>query len=119
MKRSGQLQRTPLRRRSSPVRASTLRRISARKRAEDKTYALLRSAFLAEHEWCEVCRVEWREDHNRPVRYAEECHHKRGRGKFYLDPSTYLAVCSEHHHKITTEPEWAYRMGYSVRRNSA
>lgn len=45
-----------------------------------------------------------------------DVHHKRGRGKYLLDESTWLPVCRGCHNKIETHPNWAKENGYSESR---
>lgn len=52
-------------------------------------------------------------------RKTEHVHHMRGRsGSFYLDQSTWLPVCMNHHLKIEANPVWSKENGYSLNRNS-
>lgn len=52
-------------------------------------------------------------------RKATECHHKKGRrGDMLLDKRFWMAVCSSCHSKIENEREWAYEMGYLLKRNA-
>lgn len=67
-------------------------------------YHRLRDAFLAEHPRCAVF----------PERKATEIHHTRGRGRFLLDTSTWLAVSRAGHEKIEVERAWARERGFLV-----
>ena len=57
------------------------------------------------------------------VRDGERCkkkahrspHHKKRRGKFLLDNSTFLAVCMEHHDWIEQNGKEAEKLGYLIR----
>jgi len=51
-----------------------------------------------------------------PEKRATEVHHKRGRGKFLNDVSTWLAVSREGHERIEANPLWARDNGFSESR---
>jgi hypothetical protein len=42
----------------------------------------------------------------------------RGRGGDPTDPENILALCREHHHQITVNPEWAESLGLSRSRTA-
>lgn len=65
------------------------------------------SLFLNRNPFCAVF----------PGQRSTECHHKKGRGKYLLDESTWLAVSRAAHIKIHSEPAWAYKNGYLEKRN--
>ena len=44
---------------------------------------------------------------------ATDVHHKKGRGKYHLDTSTWLPVCRNCHDWIETNPEDAKELGFS------
>lgn len=49
---------------------------------------------------------------------ATQVHHKKGRiGPLLNDMRYWLAVSAEGHDRIERNPEWAYKMGYSFKRN--
>jgi hypothetical protein len=50
------------------------------------------------------------------IQATTDVHHKKGRGKYLLDESTWLPVCREHHDKIHANPAWAFEQGYLERR---
>lgn len=85
-------------------------------------YRQKRRKFLKEHRYCEVrlCRellIEQggvapeavREDY---VSRATSVHHVRGRGRFLLEPKTWLAVCEPCHRYIHDHPAWAREQGF-------
>ena len=47
------------------------------------------------------------------TKVATDVHHKKGRGKYHLDTSTWLPVCRNCHEWIETHPEDAKELGYS------
>lgn len=78
---------------------------------ENMEYLRKRKIFLSlpENEFCAVF----------PWLRATEIHHKKGRiGKLLTDERYFLAVSPEGHRKIENNPEWAYEMGYSIRRTN-
>lgn len=46
-----------------------------------------------------------------------DIHHMKGRGKYYMDTSTWLAVCRNCHNWIENNPQDAYDEGFSLKRN--
>ena len=48
---------------------------------------------------------------------ASEIHHKKGRGEYHNDVSTWLAVCRSCHEWIETHPEQALELNLSIKRN--
>ena len=76
---------------------------SEKGKEDDKKYFQLRAKFLKQHLRCAVY----------PELKAVDVHHKRGRGKYYLDVSTWLPVSRKAHTEIEANPEWAIEMGYS------
>ena len=74
-----------------------------------KEYSILRKKFLEEHSMCQAHLVDC-------LQYSSEVHHKKGRGIYLLDTSTWLAVCRNCHSYIETHPEFAKLYGYSTNR---
>src|SRR6478735_10503790 len=60
---------------------------SGKKIRENEMYKNSREAYLREHPLCEA-RINFD-----CLRQASEIHHRRGRGKYFLDISTWLAIC--------------------------
>jgi hypothetical protein len=93
MKRSKQLKRSPLRRRSKK-RA----RLVAR-------YTPLATMYLKDHSWCQVCGKA----------PAFQIHHRAGRiGERLNDVSMWLAVCLDCHDRIHRHGAWAREQGYLI-----
>lgn len=94
-------------RQTSP-RAKPLPRTSKRQKL-DSAYAILRMKYLKDHTMCEAhlsgCAT-----------YSSEIHHKKGRGEYFLDSSTWLAVCRPCHQHIELNPKEAKELGFSVER---
>ena len=75
---------------------------------EDAEYARLRRIFLTKYRICQ-CRGP-----NGPCRNAStQVHHRRRRGPFYLDVSTWMSVCMGCHDVIEKNGIWAKAMGYT------
>lgn len=89
----------------------TIYRIKPRSKKQlkaDRKYSKLRAEFLSrpENERCAVY----------PWLYATEVHHKKGRGIYQNDTSTWLAVSREGHKWIEEHPEEAKEKGWSISR---
>lgn len=67
-------------------RRTPIARMSSKRRRESRIYSKLRKQFLEEHP---VCQMKVQCEGGR----STEIHHKKGRGKFYLDVSSWLASC--------------------------
>ena len=87
----------------------SIRRTSKKRREESEVYSGLRTTFLNSHSRCEANL------HNCTIS-ATEVHHKRGRGKYYLDVSTWIALCHNCHRWVTDNSKEAIRLGLSTSR---
>jgi len=113
------------------MKRTPIRRVSVKRAREMKEYARLRTGFMVERPVCEVWLSEngyteitvgfYRKgSHTLAVIQllsigaprSKECHHREGRGKNYLNVSTWLAVSSEAHHRIHSNPSWARANGF-------
>lgn len=72
-----------------------------------KEYGKLRKQFLEDNPMCAVF----------PKLKAVEVHHKKGRGKYLLDTTTWLAVSQEGHNKIHDYPVWAVENNFKILRS--
>lgn len=68
-------------------------------------YNKLRKEFLNEHP---LCQAKMRGC----THQATDVHHKRGRGKYYLDTSSWLAVCRSCHEWIHRNTADAIELGF-------
>lgn len=94
----------------------------------------LRAEYLAKNPYCEYWLAEngytmaaavngggWVSD--RMIRrmvavpLATEIHHRKHRGKYLLDVSTWMAVADEGHRLIHDDPKRSYERGYLIKRN--
>lgn len=91
-----------------PPEKRSIRKVSKKLSAELRIYAKLRKEFLSrsENRYCAVF----------PHLEATEVHHKKGRGIFLNDVSTWLAVSREGHMWVELHPEEAKQKGYSENR---
>jgi len=82
-----------------------IKKVSDKRKREGKEYVCKRLDFLLTHIMCEVENCDQR---------ATQIHHVRGRYKFYLDESTWMACCARCHTYIETNREWAKSKGYLI-----
>ena len=76
------------------------------KRTEiNKEYYAQSREFIKEHPNCVVTAPGC-------AGKSKDVHHLRGRGRFLLDKSTWLAVCRNCHEKIERDDKWARENGY-------
>jgi hypothetical protein len=83
--------------------------ISPQLRKKAKEYSDLRVLYLYRHALCEAKLPNCR-------RIATDIHHKKGRGKYLNDITTWLPVCRNCHHRIETFPKEAKTLGLSQTR---
>lgn len=83
--------------------------------ALDKAYSVLRRKFMSDpsNQFCPVMKALGKG--NVP---ATDVHHKKGRGKYMLDVSTWMAVSREGHVYIHDNPEESYKRGWMLKSNS-
>jgi len=85
-----------------------IKKISNKRKIENKEYLKVRKLFLESLIFCQVKGCKG---------LATEVHHKKGRiGKLLTDIRYFLGVCRECHNKIELEPNWAKENGYSLNR---
>lgn len=81
-----------------------IKKVSDKRKTQDKTYQLVRKAYLLKNPNCEVCGVD-----------ASEIHHKNGRtNERLIDSDYFLSVCRPCHNEIHANPEHARREGYLI-----
>ncbi len=93
-----------------PTNHKSLPSRSSKKIIQDKEYTQLRKAFLLKHPLCQI--------HIPGIcdKFSSEIHHKKGRGEYYLDISTWIACCRNCHSWAETHPEEAKELGFSESR---
>lgn len=99
---------------SGTVRQTTkrtpLRPRSSKQQKLEVAYSTLRKVFIDSHPMCqakvsESCTLK-----------ATDIHHKKGRGEYLLDASTYLSVCRSCHEWITINSKKSIELGFSILR---
>ena len=77
----------------------------------NKQYLVARREFLTSHPRCQVLQP-----HGGPCgAEATECHHRRGRGRYYLDQATFLACCQSCHSLLHGKlAAFGHAMGYLI-----
>jgi hypothetical protein len=83
---------------------------SEKLRLANQIYRAKRKEFLADPKNARCAVFAWRA--------ANQIHHKRGRGKYLNDETTWLAVSAEGHDKIEANPGWAIDNGFSELRGA-
>lgn len=91
------------------MKKTQINKVSNKKQKLDKEYSLLRKKYLSDNPFCEA---------NLPgcQKYSTDIHHKKGRGEFYLDITTFLSVCRKCHVFIETHPIEAKELNLSINR---
>lgn len=80
-----------------------IRKVSDKRKAENKAYLKIRARFLETHPYCMVCFNS----------LSTQVHHQRGKeGPWLTDVSEFLSVCFACHERIETNREWATKQGY-------
>jgi len=78
---------------------------SAKRKVADVEYKKLNIQFLTENEVCQICNSS----------LSREVHHKwsgKDRDRYYLDTTTWMALCSDCHKQVHAKPAWARKEGY-------
>lgn len=86
-----------------------MKKISSKLAKENNAYSKQRKSFLEEHPMCQAKL-------HRCTLKSSEVHHKKGRGKYFLDESTWLSVCRNCHDYIENNPEDALELGFTITR---
>lgn len=112
LKAEGNLLRRPEPKGKAPRKR--IRKVSAKRAKDMRVYSVRRVEFLEKHMLCEM---PWgvRRDGNAGLHFSEtrscDVHHRFKRGKFYLDESTWMAVCRPCHDWIHAHPSEARTLG--------
>lgn len=85
------------------MRKTALRRVSKKRAKEARVYTKLRKEFLLDNPSCEFPECwDW----------ATDIHHSAGRGKNYLNTSTWMGLCRKHHQYVENNKRWSRENGY-------
>lgn len=85
-----------------------LRPVSASQKRRLQVYERLKKAFLALHPVCAICSQ----------RKSTDVHHRKGRGPYLLDETTWMALCRPCHDHIHQNVGWSLTKGYLIARLS-
>lgn len=102
---------TGVARKSKPTPAQRIPTRSSKKTKLDALYSVLREKFLKKHPMCQAHLYGC-------TNFSTEVHHSRGRGEYYLDESTFKALCRKCHDTIENSPNLAKELGFSQSRLS-
>ena len=81
-----------------------LKSLSGSRKAKNADYEKSKAEYFEEKNYqCEICNQA-----------AIDLHHKKGRGKFLCDKSSFMALCRPCHNKIHHEVGWARENGYII-----
>ena len=75
----------------------------------DAKYSKLRREFLTNYPMCQAALP-------RCTHKSSEVHHKKGRGIYHNDVTTWLSVCRNCHNWIELNPIDAQELGFSISR---
>lgn len=111
------------RKKPKPKAKRRIKAVSPKREKINREYAKLRASFLKEHPYCEWWIAESRigpySKGNKVWQFvppSTDIHHKKGRGKYLLDTSTWMAVCRYGHEAIHADPKTSYEKGYMIQR---
>ena len=111
------------------MRGSRLRPVSKKRVKTNRIYSALRKKFLAEHPYCQIWLIVRGYQINdvscdgfvkhetgdaiyyRKVPLAVDIHHVKGRGRYLLDTSTWLAASRAEHEWVHSHQGEARRLG--------
>tara|TARA_R110002012_G_scaffold316651_1_gene531854 strand:- start:254 stop:523 length:270 start_codon:yes stop_codon:yes gene_type:complete len=86
-----------------------IRKASKKMAKANNMYTKLRIEYLSNNG---ICHAKI----HRCTLHATDIHHKKGRGEYHLDTSTWLPVCRNCHMWIEENPSDAYELGFSQSR---
>jgi len=98
------MRRTALRRSTKRMRRTPLRKVSNKRLTGLALYYVLRATFLSNNPQCAMCQ-KWDD---------LDLHHRRGRGKYLNDVSTFVPLCRKCHNKVHSRPKWARANGWLI-----
>mgnify|MGYP003671955367 FL=1 len=99
------LNRTPIKASQKPMRKK-----SSKMAALDTVYKALRKTYMDKYPLC-CARLDC------CTNSSTDIHHKKGRGPYHNDPTTWLSVCRSCHMWIEEHPKESIALGYSIKRN--
>ena len=81
-----------------------IKQVSSKRQRQNQAYLIMRKMFLETHERCEKCGG-----------VATDLHHKRLRGEYFLDSTTFAALCRPCHDWVHRNPKEAKEQGWLIR----
>jgi len=93
------------------VPRAAIKPVSDKRAQLNKAYTALRKVYIKQHPFCEAMVI----CDGLPT---SDIHHKKGRGQYFLDDSTFLATCRNCHRWIEENVERAKELGFSENRLS-
>ncbi len=82
-----------------------MKRTSKKMDKIERSYSKLRKEFLLEHSMCQLRAVDC-------SLTATDVHHKKGRGKYHLDTTTWMPLCRNCHSFIHEHIQEAKEYGF-------
>jgi len=95
------LKRSPLKRKQSVLKRTKINPVSDKQLKRLALYRKERTTFLTENPRCQKCGDK-----------ATEIHHKKGRGIYTTDVSTFMSICRKCHTWVHMNPELSRGLGY-------
>ena len=86
-----------------------MRQKSKKMQKLDAKYSQLRRGFLNDYPMCQASLLKC-------TNRSTDVHHKKGRGIYHNDVSTWLSVCRNCHNWIEAHPIEAEELGFSISR---
>tara|TARA_R110002051_G_scaffold158793_2_gene230142 strand:+ start:550 stop:813 length:264 start_codon:yes stop_codon:yes gene_type:complete len=86
-----------------------MRQKSKKMQKLDTKYSQLRRGFLTDYPMCQAALPEC-------TNRSTDIHHKKGRGIYHNDITTWLSVCRTCHNWIELNPIDAQELGFSISR---
>ena len=86
-----------------------MRQKSRKMQRIDAKYSKLRRGFLTNYPMCQAALPDC-------THKSTDIHHKKGRGIYHNDVSTWLSVCRSCHNWIELNPIEAEELGFSIKR---
>ena len=86
-----------------------MRQKSKKMQKLDAKYSQLRRGFLTDYPMCQAALLSC-------TNGSTDVHHKKGRGIYHNDVSTWLSVCRNCHNWIEANPTEAEELGFSISR---
>lgn len=87
------------------VRKTPLSPISKKMKIAKNEYMKLKKIYLYSHELCEICMKN----------KSNQIHHRRHRGKYLRDVTTFMALCQTCHSMVHANPETSYLEGWLIK----